>query len=280
LLIFTKIAELQAFLRQRKAGNASIGFVPTMGALHKGHVSLVERSKAQTDITVCSIFVNPTQFNDKADLRRYPRMPEKDIEMLLASGCDVLFMPAVEEIYPDPQPFSFDFGHLNQILEAAHRPGHFNGVAQVVKRLFEIVEPHKAFFGSKDYQQVLIVKALVKQLGLFVEVIACPSIREADGLAMSSRNTLLNADERKTAAFIPLILLEAKELALRKGIPEAKAYVEARTSSLPLMKPEYYEICDAATLLPLNQTGTGSGAISLFAAYAGRIRLIDNLLLN
>jgi pantoate--beta-alanine ligase len=280
LLIFTKIAELQAFLRKRKVGDTSIGFVPTMGALHKGHVSLVERSKQQADITVCSIFVNPTQFNDKADLLRYPRMPEKDIETLVKTGCDALFMPAVEEIYPDPQPFSFDFGHLNQILEAAHRPGHFNGVAQVVKRLFEIVGPQKAFFGSKDYQQVLIVKELVKQLGLPVEVIACPSIREADGLAMSSRNTLLNTEERETAAFIPLILMEAKELALRKGIPEAKAYVKAKTASLPLMKPEYYEICDAATLLPLNHAGAGSEAISLFAAYVGRIRLIDNLILN
>ena len=171
MLIFTKIADLKTFVKEIKSASQTIGFVPTMGALHDGHMSLIEASKKACNINICSIFVNPTQFNDTADLERYPRMPEKDAKLLEKHGCDVLFLPSVEEIYPKKDETKYDFGHLDKTLEGKFRPGHFNGVAQVVKRLLEIVEPNKAFFGAKDYQQVMIVKALAKQMNLIMNLI-------------------------------------------------------------------------------------------------------------
>src|ERR1700751_2518908 len=219
MIICKTIQEIRDFEGKLTNAGKQIGFVPTMGALHKGHISLIEQSKKACDITVCSIFVNPNQFNDKNDLARYPRMPEKDCKMLEENGCDIVFMPSEEEIYPVPDTRVFDFGMIDKVLDGAHRPGHFNGVAQVVSRLFDIVKPDRAYFGLKDYQQVLIIKKMVEQLHLPVEIVACPILREPDGLAMSSRNTLLSAEERKAASLIPKLMQEAKTLS--KSIPLA-----------------------------------------------------------
>ncbi|MBA2612823.1 MAG: pantoate--beta-alanine ligase [Bacteroidetes bacterium] len=280
MLIFTKIADLRGFLKEIKSLGQSVGFVPTMGALHNGHISLISISKKTCNITVCSIFVNPTQFNDKADLKRYPRMPEKDAAFLENAGCDVLFMPSVEEVYPTEKKEAYDFDYLNTVLEGKFRPGHFNGVAQVVKRLFEIVEPDKAFFGSKDYQQVMIIKALVKQMHSHIEIVSCPILRESDGLAMSSRNTLLSKEEREIATKVPKIMIEAKQLALNKGINEAKQFVDNEVEKVSLMKLEYFEICNADTLKTITDNNVPKNAIALIAVFVGKIRLIDNLPLN
>lgn len=281
VLIFSKITEIQAYLAPLLAQGKTIGFVPTMGALHQGHLSLIRTAAKRCDYTVCSIFVNPTQFNDKSDLARYPRMPEKDAELLRTVQCDVLFLPQVEEVYPSNEPVSFDFGYLDQILEAKHRPGHFNGVAQVVKRFFEIIQPTFAFFGSKDYQQVMIVKALVKYIHSPVQIISCPILRESDGLAMSSRNALLSSEERKTAALIPQIMQQAKHITLSRGIEAASEYVMTEVAKQPLMKLDYYEICEADSLKTIHTHELQqTSAISLIALYVGKIRLIDNWMLN
>ena len=280
VLIFTKIPDLQGFLNESRALNRTIGFVPTMGALHQGHISLVKASAKVCNITICSIFVNPTQFNDKEDLKRYPRMPEKDTKMLEKEGCDVLFLPSVEEIYPKEVKETYDFGNLDKVLEGAHRPGHFNGVAQVIKRFFEIIGPDKAFFGSKDYQQVLIVKALVKQLRMPIEIVACPIKREADGLAMSSRNTLLSSEERTAASLIPGLIKEASAIARQNGKEKAMSFVREKISRHSNMKLEYFEICDPHTLQPLHKIDPKQEAVALIAIYVGKIRLIDNLILN
>lgn len=280
MLIYTKIADLSAFLKGIKSLNQSVGFVPTMGALHNGHISLIEASKKACNVTICSVFVNPTQFNDKADLERYPRMPEKDAKFLEMANCDVLFLPSVEEIYPKKDETRFDFGLLDKILDGKHRPGHFNGVAQVVKRLFEIVKPDKAFFGEKDYQQVMIIKALVKQMNSNIEIVACPILREADGLAMSSRNTLLTKEEREIASRVPKLMLEAQKIAKEKSITAAKLFIEEETKKVPLMKLDYFEICDAGTLEEISEITSDKKAIALIALFVGKIRLIDNLQLG
>ena len=279
MLIFRQIIEVKLFLAELQQQKRTIGFVPTMGALHQGHISLIEVSKQQCDVTVCSIFVNPTQFNNSEDLTRYPRTPEVDIQLLKDSGCDVLYMPDVNDIYPEPDTRQFDFGYLDTILEAEHRPGHYNGVGQVVSILLEGIKPHKAFFGSKDYQQVMIIKSLVKQLNLEVEIISCPILRENDGLAMSSRNTLLTADERKTASLIPIMMQKAKELAIEYGLDKAKLFVSTEISKVSMMKLDYYEVCDAETLKPIVSLNHNQKAISLIAVFVGKIRLIDNLMI-
>ena len=279
MLIFRQIIEVKLFLAELQPQKRTIGFVPTMGALHQGHISLIEVSKQQCDVTVCSIFVNPTQFNNSEDLTRYPRTPEVDIQLLKDSGCDVLYMPDVNDIYPEPDTRQFDFGYLDTILEAEHRPGHYNGVGQVVSILLEGIKPHKAFFGSKDYQQVMIIKSLVKQLNLEVEIISCPILRENDGLAMSSRNTLLTDEERKTASLIPIMMQKAKELVIEYGIDKAKLFVSDEISKVSMMKLDYYEVCDAETLKPIVSLNHNQKAISLIAVFVGKIRLIDNLMI-
>ena len=273
--------ELGNLIEKHHAAGKVIGFVPTMGALHEGHISLIETSRRNSDITVCSIFVNPTQFNDKADLERYPRMPEKDALMLEKACCDILFLPEVSEIYPEKDTRIFDFGLLDKILEGEHRPGHFNGVAQVVSRLFDIVKPDKAFFGSKDYQQLLVIRELTGRLKLNVEIVACPTLRESDGLAMSSRNMLLKPAERKAASLIPALMKEAKSFK-EKGhsIEEIKKFVGEKLSGDPIYKLDYYEICDASTLQPLHSLSPDIKSISLIACFVGKIRLIDNLALD
>jgi pantoate--beta-alanine ligase len=280
MIIFDKIAELNAFLEEKRKLKATIGFVPTMGALHTGHLSLINYSKIECGITVCSIFVNPNQFNNQEDLRKYPRTPKEDIQMLEKVDCDVLFMPEVNEIYPTRVIDNYDFGELQNILEGQFRPGHFNGVAQVVSRLFEIVKPNKAYFGSKDYQQVLIVKALVQQLNLNIEIVSCPILREPDGLAMSSRNVLLTVEERRLASLIPTWMKEAIKILKSDGIAKAKAYISRETSQYASIKLEYFEVCQPDNLMPLYEELKSMNCIVLIALYVGKIRLIDNLIVD
>lgn len=276
MLVIRKIKEIEEIITLKKQKGNTIGFVPTMGALHQGHISLIEFSKQQTDITVCSIFVNPTQFNNNSDLTHYPRTPEADIKLLEDAGCDILYMPEVEDVYQDNDTRAFDFGYLDTILEGEHRPGHFNGVGQVVSILLEGVKPHKAFFGSKDYQQVMVVKDLVKQLQMPVQIIACPILREDDGLAMSSRNTRLTVEERKIAALLPKIMQEAIVVIKEKGIEVAQKFVNESISKVSAMKLDYYEVCDAETLQPIKTINPNQKAITLIAVFIGNVRLIDN----
>lgn len=274
------IVEVDRLLNRYREEGEVIGFVPTMGALHAGHLSLLSACQIQTSVSVCSIFVNPTQFNDKQDLERYPRMPEKDCALLEQAGCDVVFMPAVEEMYPEADTRQFDFGTLDKVLDGAHRPGHFNGVAQVVSKLFGIIKPHKAFFGLKDYQQVLIIKKMTEQLKLPVEIVACPTLREADGLAMSSRNMLLAPGERKAASLIPRVMQMAKEKAAAVPLAKLKDRMLHLVATQPLLRAEYIEFCDAETLESVSEIKPGRKVICLAAIFAGRIRLIDNIFVN
>lgn len=279
MLIFTKKNELSEQLETLRNKGLKLGFVPTMGALHKGHISLIETSRQQADVTICSVFVNPTQFNDKGDLERYPRTPEQDTAMLREAGCDILFLPSVAEIYDGSPDEQIDLGYLNHILEAAHRPGHFDGVAQVVSRFFKIVKPDLAFFGSKDYQQVMVVKRLAEVLHLPVHIIACPIIRESDGLAMSSRNTLLSAEERQAAAQVPQLLNQAKALQKQNNPDTVRRNITEMASAIPNSRLDYFEIADALTLKPLQSWQEAEKAVALVAIYIGRTRLIDNLIL-
>lgn len=264
---------------ERKKGR-KIGFVPTMGALHAGHLSLVETAAKQCDLVLASIFVNPTQFNDKKDLERYPRTIEEDKNLLRTVPCDAVFIPSVEEMYPKEENTSFDFGDLEKVLEGKHRPGHFNGVAQVVRKFLLITEPDKAFFGMKDMQQLMIIQELVKQMKIKTEVIPCPTLREADGLAMSSRNSLLNTEERKAAVLLSRLLLDAKQN-YQKGISakEIKEKVEKALSTNSIYKPDYFAICEKQNLMEIDSFEKGREYIALIACYVGKIRLIDNLIL-
>ncbi len=272
---FTTVEGLKAGLASRRG--TSIGFVPTMGALHEGHVSLVKRARAENDTVVVSVFVNPTQFNDKEDLRNYPRTPEADLEVLRAAGADVVFMPSVEEVYPEPDARVFDFGMLDKVMEGATRPGHFNGVAQVVSRLFGFVEPDRAYFGEKDFQQIAIIKALVKQLGLHIAIVECPIVREADGLALSSRNRLLTAQHRTAAPAIHAALCEGAGLAGKQSVAEVCGRVTARIEGESLLKVIYCKLVDEDTL---EEVAGWDGAWHMrgcVVVQAGDIRLIDNM---
>lgn len=271
--------ELKAEISAAKKSGKKIGFVPTMGSLHTGHASLIETSKKQCDYTVVSIFVNPTQFNDKKDFEKYPRDIENDSEFLKKLKVDIVFTPSEKEIYPKPDKRKFNFGKLDSILEGKFRPGHFNGVAQVVSRLLGIVEPDKLFLGEKDYQQILIVKELVKQLSLKVDVVPCPTIRDDEGFALSSRNKLLSDEEYDEATFIPIWMNEVKKLSLRYKISQIKARVETLVSQHPQMKLEYFEICDAASLHPIQDFEEAEKCIALIALYVGKTRLIDNIMI-
>jgi pantoate--beta-alanine ligase len=268
------ITERITFLR--KPGK-TIGFVPTMGALHEGHLSLIRMCRQQCGITVASIFVNPTQFNDSNDLKRYPRMPEKDQEMLESAGCDILFLPDEKEVYPEPDTRQFDFGGLDRYMEGKHRPGHFNGVAQVVTRLFDILHPHKAYFGLKDYQQLAIIRKVTADLHYPVDIISCPIIRESDGMAMSSRNILLNEAERKRALVLSQSLFMAGKMKARHTPAEIKRFVMDNITSVPGVTLEYFEIVNGATLLPTDIWEVENGVIGCLAARVGKIRLIDNI---
>ena len=271
-------SELADCLQQFRNQQKTIGFVPTMGALHEGHLSLVAKSTESCDITVVSIFVNPTQFNDKNDLANYPRCVEKDCALLEKAGCNVVFTPEVEEMYPEPDTRQFSFGNLDKVMDGEHRPGHFNGVAQIVSKLFDAVKPDKAFFGLKDFQQVAIIKAMVKQLNMKLEIVPCPIIREADGLAKSSRNMLLEPQYRAIAPKIHQTLAEAAKK--RDCTPEQLCqWITSTLDATQLLKTEYVQIVNFDTLMPVEKLTEAEKPIICIAVWAGKIRLIDNLVL-
>jgi pantoate--beta-alanine ligase len=276
--IFTKSADLQAFSKNTKKHNLRVGFVPTMGALHEGHLSLIKESRRKCDVTVCSIFVNPTQFSNPDDLKNYPRMPDQDLALLEGAGCDVAFVPEVNEVYHNEIRYTFDFNGIDNLLEGKSRPGHFEGVARVLSQLFRIVEPDFAFFGEKDYQQVLIVRKLVEQLRLPLTVVSHPIVRESDFLAMSSRNKLLNKKERAVAAAVPRILQAAARKVAGNQITEAKKFAESEISRIHGARLDYLEISDPQTLRPLKEVVPGQAFVVLIAVYVGQVRLIDNIL--
>lgn len=256
---------------------SGVGFVPTMGALHAGHRSLVEKARKECETVVVSVFVNPTQFNDKNDLKHYPRTPEADEALLEAAGADIVFMPSVEEIYPEPDTRIFDFGQIDKVMEGATRPGHFNGVAQVVSRLFDMVNPAKAYFGEKDFQQIAVIKAMVKQLGLTVEIVECPIIRDEDGLALSSRNTLLTAEHRAAAPHIYATIKQCAEKMQTMTPAELSAWVTAEVESNPLLKVIYFQAVDALSMQQVSAWDESERVQGCIAVQAGEIRLIDNI---
>lgn len=269
--------ELVSLIDNYKKEGKTIGFVPTMGALHNGHLSLVKECKKNSDIAVVSIFVNPTQFNDPEDLKRYPRTLEKDTELLKIVDCDLIFAPSVEEIYPEPDTRKFDFGYLESVMEGAKRPGHFNGVGQVVSRLFDIIRPDKAFFGMKDFQQVAIIKNMVKQLNYSIQIVPCPIVREESGLALSSRNTLLDADHKKNAPHIYATLKKARNLASELSVSDLKKWITDEINSNSYLETEYVEIVDDTTLKITEDWKEAGTKVACVAVYAGNIRLIDNI---
>ena len=274
------INELRLVVNDKRKEGLSIGFVPTMGALHQGHLSLVEQAGKQTGFVVVSIFVNPTQFNDKGDLERYPRNLQKDIDLLDQSSCGLIFAPEAEEIYPEPDTRQFDFGVLEQVMEGKFRPGHFNGVAQVVSTLFEIVQPDKAFFGQKDFQQLAIIQEMVRKLNLPVEVISCPIIRENDGLAMSSRNMLLDPEQRANAAHISATLFAALHKTKQLSVDELCKWVIDRINKNQFLNSEYFEIVNTKTLLPVKSWEDPCQKVGCVAVQCGKIRLIDNIIIS
>ncbi|MBR4995495.1 MAG: pantoate--beta-alanine ligase [Alistipes sp.] len=256
---------------------SDIGFVPTMGALHAGHRSLVEKARKECRVVVVSVFVNPTQFNDKNDLKHYPRTPEADEALLAEAGADIVFMPSVEEVYPEPDSRIFDFGMIDKVMEGATRPGHFNGVGQVVSRLFDMVEPAKAYFGEKDFQQIAVIKEMVKQLDFDIEIVECPIIRDEDGLALSSRNTLLTAEHRAAAPHIYATLSQCAEKSQSMTPAELCAWVEAEINSNPLLKTIYFQAVDALTMQQVQSWEESDRVQGCVAVQAGEIRLIDNI---
>ena len=301
MIIFYSIQQLKNHLNSIRNQNKIVGFIPTMGALHAGHISLINNAKADCDVVVCSIFVNPTQFNDLSDLEKYPRTLESDCKMLEIAGCDVVFAPEIKEMYTFQElelkkqkvedkswteGKKVDFGQLDRVMEGAHRSGHFNGVAQVVSKLFRIVEPNKAYFGQKDFQQLAIIRSMVKQLAMSIEVIGCAIVRENDGLAMSSRNVRLSSEQRKVAPLISKTLFKVKELQAAQTISQLKTYAEAQINAEPLMQLEYFEISDAETLQPITEFSQAKSAVACIAlnmlseqSELGTVRLIDNVIL-
>ncbi|WP_295940575.1 pantoate--beta-alanine ligase [uncultured Alistipes sp.] len=273
--VFTSARELRRELDN--AEQSGIGFVPTMGALHAGHRSLVERARRENATVVVSVFVNPTQFNDKSDLRHYPRTPEADERLLELAGADFVFMPPVEEIYPEPDTRQFDFGQIDRVMEGATRPGHFNGVAQVVSRLFDIVRPARAYFGEKDFQQIAVIKAMVRQLQLPVEIVECDIVRDTDGLALSSRNTLLTAEHRAAAPHIYATLREAVARSQNMTPTQLKTWVTAEVERDPLLKVIYFQPADATTMQEVSSWSDAAHIQGCIAVQAGNIRLIDNI---
>ena len=273
--VFESVKELRAELD--KAEQSGIGFVPTMGALHAGHRSLVERARRENGTVVVSVFVNPTQFNDKNDLKHYPRTPEADARLLEEAGADFVLMPSVEEIYPQPDSRQFDFGLIDKVMEGATRPGHFNGVAQVVSRLFDIVRPARAYFGEKDFQQIAVIKSMVAQLALPIEIVECAIVRGEDGLALSSRNTLLDAAHRAAAPHIYATLRASVAQSQEMAPARLKEWVTAEVERNPLLKVIYYQSVDARTMQEVATWDDSPRIQGCIAVQAGDIRLIDNI---
>lgn len=272
------VKDLQEQIVPLRAEGKSIGFVPTMGALHQGHLSLVKQCITDNDICVVSIFVNPTQFNDKEDLKKYPRDIKKDTQLLATVSSDIIiFSPAEQEIYPEPDTRQFDFGQIDKVMEGKFRPGHFNGVAQVVSRLFDIVMPDRAYFGEKDFQQLAVIRAMVRQLNLKVRIIPMPIVREASGLALSSRNERLTAEQRRIAANISAALFKSKGEKQDNTIKETIEKVISTIDSFDAMKVEYFEIVDGNSLQPVSDWNDSDYIVGCIAVFCGDIRLIDNI---
>lgn len=275
--IFNTKNELSLHLSSARNSGGSIGLVPTMGALHEGHCSLLIRAVEENSCSVVSIFVNPTQFNDPRDLEKYPRSPEKDLEMLRSHGADVVFMPSVNEMYPQEDSREFDMGGLDKTMEGADRPGHFNGVAQIVSKLFEAVVPHRAYFGEKDFQQLAVVKHITRQLTLDIDIVPCPIIRESDGLAMSSRNARLSPSDRALAPFIYRSLQDAASLQSFHTPGEIREKVQEAYASRAELELCYYEIVNEESLQVVSDWNEPGGKLACIAVMLGGIRLIDNL---
>lgn len=271
------IKDLQNELSAYRNVGKSIGLVPTMGALHRGHSSLVERAVAENDIVVVSIFVNPTQFNDKNDLKNYPRTLEADCALLEGVGAGIAFAPTVEEMYPEPDTREFSFAPLDTVMEGACRPGHFNGVAQIVSKLFYAVEPDKAYFGEKDFQQLAIIREMVRRLNMDLQIVGCPIVRESDGLALSSRNTLLSPEERERALTISRTLFASLSYAKEHSLAATKSFVEDAINNTEGLKLEYYQIVDGNTLQSIKEWSDSDYAVGCIALFCGNVRLIDNI---
>lgn len=285
IIIFTKmkvvttIRDLQAELAAARSENRSIGLVPTMGALHAGHASLVKRSVAENSVTVVSIFLNPTQFNDKSDLERYPRTLDADCQLLETCGAQIAFAPSVAEIYPEPDTRHFSYPPTDEVMEGARRPGHFNGVCQIVSKLFAWVEPTRAYFGEKDFQQIAVIRRMVSDLGFGLEIVPCPVVREVDGLAMSSRNTLLTPSERVIAPRIYAALKASQEFARSHSVTATIQYVVSRINAVEDLDVEYFSIVDADTLLDVHSWDEAPSVVGCITVYCGSkpIRLIDHI---
>ena len=278
MIVINKVNELEKAVDALKHEGKSIGLVPTMGALHEGHLSLVERCRKENDVVVVSVFVNPTQFNNKEDLRTYPRTEEADKKLLQCAGCDIVFMPTVEEIYPEPDNRIFNLGPVAEVMEGAMRPGHFNGVAQIVSKLFMMVKPDRAYFGEKDFQQIAVIRQRVKTEGFNLQIVPCPIVREADGLAKSSRNVRLSGEARNAAPRIYRTLHESIEFAKSHTVDETIKFVtDTINSQQPLMEVEYYQIVDGLSMMPVSSWDESNYIVGCITVYCGGVRLIDNI---
>jgi len=279
ILLTHTISETRAVVEKQTSEGKTIGFVPTMGALHEGHLKLIRQAASENDFVAVSIFVNPIQFNNPEDLAKYPRTLEEDLLKLEGTGCNLVFAPSAQEMYPEPDLTEFDFGNLDKVMEGKFRPGHFRGVAIVVKKLFEIVTPHKAYFGEKDFQQLAIIKKMVSMLKMPVEIVPCPIVREADGLAMSSRNARLTLDERIEAPAIYKALLSVKENYSWFIPAGVKQLVTGEIQENQFFSVEYAEVVDTQTLQPFEDWHDAEHAVICVAAFIGNVRLIDNIVL-
>ena len=275
--VVTKIADLQKKIAEIRTNGGTVGLVPTMGALHNGHLELVKRCVAENSICVVSVFVNPTQFNDKNDLLHYPRTLDADCKLLESAGCAIAFAPEVEEMYPVEDTRVFNLGAVAEVMEGKYRPGHFNGVAQIVSKLFDAVQPDRAYFGEKDFQQIAVIRSMVKLLNYPVEIVACPIVREDDGMALSSRNLRLTPQQRKNAVSISQTLFKSRTFAEQHSVAETIDYVVSTLNSVPDLEVEYFEIVDGNTLLPVNDWSDSDYIVGCITVYCGEVRLIDNI---
>lgn len=275
--IIRKVEELKSRVADARAAGSTIGLVPTMGALHAGHMSLIEKARRENDLVVVSVFVNPTQFNNPEDLRTYPRTESADCEKLENAGVDIAFIPEVEEIYPEPDTRVFDLGPVAEVMEGAMRPGHFNGVAQIVSKLFAMVAPDRAYFGEKDFQQIAVIRRMVELENFDIDIVACPIRREDDGLAMSSRNVRLTPEQRVMAPVIHRTLESSLEWARNHSVDETKRFVTETVDSFPYMRTEYYEIVDGKTMQPIHEWDDSTSPVGCITVYCGDVRLIDNI---
>ena len=278
--VINKTSDLQAIIEQLKNDGKSIGLVPTMGALHKGHLSLVKNSISNNDITVVSIFVNPTQFNNPNDLASYPRTVDKDLELLQTIGCDIVFAPEADDIYSKSETdsrFEFDFEGLDKVMEGKFRPGHFNGVVQIVSKLFDLVRPDRAYFGEKDFQQLAIIRLMTRRYNLPIEIVPCPIVREDSGLALSSRNSLLKDNEKQVASHIYAVLNESRQFVPQTEVEELKQCAIAAIEQKSELKVEYFDIVDGHTLKSIGKWDECDYVVGCITVFCGNVRLIDNI---